>query len=202
LCESLPETHRSSYALLPPIQSKSLNEPSEIPAAVDSQLLAVPSKDLIPSLSPPLITPEQIPAIQKEREEFTRRLLSKSLHREPMNSSITVQKSAAVKPVVTPRVQKSIIEPRRMNSVERQPPTNLNRAKLSTAISSTSINQSTHQRFGKVALDIFQPQSKSTTTKKSILSTNKTKSTTKTNVPKVKIDISPPSEQEVSPSNK
>jgi len=176
--------------------------------------LIIPSTDLLPSISPPLITAEETPAIQEKKEEFTRRLLSKSLHREsnilpidkPMNSPTIVHKTPIVKPVIAPRVQKPIVDNRRVNSVERHPPAAPIRNKLSTAASTTSINNTNHQRLGKLPLDIFQPHSKSTTAinvtnKKPIIINNKTKISTKLNIPKVKVNSTVPDE-EIIQSNK
>jgi len=163
--------------------------------------LIIPSTDLLPSISPPLITAEETPAIQEKKEEFTRRLLSKSLHREPnilptdktMNSPTIVHKTSTVKPVIAPRLQKSIVDNRRGNSVERHPPPPPIRNKLPTTSSCTSINNTNHQRLGKLPLDIFQPQSKcnittnQVTVKKSITTNNKTKILSKTNISKFKV---------------
>lgn len=151
-----------------------------------------------------MISPEQNPDIQEKKEEFARRLLSKSLHREPsavvstektMHSPLTVHKPAPVKPLITPRTQKSIVDNRRGQSLDRQLPTTIvNRTKLPTTTSSAAISTTTHQRLGKLPLDIFQPQVKSTTTNQTTIkkptilnSTSKTKTVLKTNAPKMKV---------------
>lgn len=228
VCESLNETFRSSYAPLPPIATdsslnvtKSLNistndEPPPIPVDPPVDLrksLAVPASNLLPSVSPPLITSEENRAIQEKKEEFTRHLLSKSLRREPlsglskektMHSPTTVNKIVPVKPVIVPRTPKSVTENHRVQSVDRQPVTTLNRSKLTPATSSVSINTTTHQRLGKVSLDIFQPQSKSNTNKKSTVfnSTNRTKIAVKTNAPKLKVTTAPSPEEETNQSKR
>ncbi len=176
-----------------------------------SQSLIVPPTNLLPSISPPLITSEETPAIQEKKEEFTRRLLSKSFHREsnivpiekPMNSPAVVHKTPIVKPVIAPRLQKPVVDNRRVNSVDRHPSAAVPiRNKIPTTASSTSINNTNHQRFAKVPLDIFQPQSKSNTTiRKPIILNNKTKISTKINLPKVKVS-SVLSDEENIPSNK
>ncbi|CAF5043453.1 unnamed protein product, partial [Rotaria sp. Silwood1] len=77
LCESLTGSLRQSFTPLPPIStdlSSNLNKS-----------LTIPSTVLPPSISPPLVTTEETSAIQEEKKEFTRRLLSKSLHRESNN---------------------------------------------------------------------------------------------------------------------
>ena len=233
VCESLNETLRSSYAPLPPIATdspsnvtKSLNistndlpSPISVDPPVDlSKSLAVPSTNLIPSISPPLIAAEENPDIQEKREEFTRHLLLKSLRREPssnlsrektMHSPTITHKTVPIKPVIVPRTQKSVTENHRVQSVDRQPVTTLNRSKLATAASSVSINTTTHQRLGKVSMDIFQPQPKSTTNnqttnKKStvINSNNKTKSVVKMTAPKLKVTAAPSPEEETNQSKK
>lgn len=179
-----------------------------------SKSLTIPSTDPLPSVSPPLITTEETPDIQEKKDEFARRLLLKSLHREPpilpvnkpMDSPTVACKAPAAKPVVTPRLQKPIVDNRRVNSVERHPPAAPIRNKLSTAASTTSINSANHQRLGKLPLDIFQPHSKSTTAinvtnKKPIIINNKTKISTKLNIPKVKVNSTLPDE-EIIQSNK
>lgn len=158
-----------------------------------------------------MITPEETPAIQEKKEEFTRRLLSKSLHREPsnlltdktINPLIIVHKTAVMKPVIVPRTQKPIVDNRRVSSVERHPPPAPIRSKLPTSGSSICLNTNNHSRLGKIPLDIFQPQPKcnTTTIKKPTNINNKTKISTKINVPKVKVS-SVVSDQEPIESNK
>jgi len=187
--------------------------PTDPPSNLTKSLI-IPSTDLLPSISPPLITAEETPAIQEKKEEFTRRLLSKSRHCESnilptdktMNSPTIVHKTSTVKPVIAPRLQKPIVDNRRGNSVERHIPAPPIRNKLSTTASSISINTTNHQRLGKLPLDIFQPQPKCNTTncvtnKKPIITNNKTKISTKINVPKVKVSSTLPDE-EILQSNK
>jgi hypothetical protein len=177
-----------------------------------SKSLTIPSTDPLPSVSPPLITTEETPDIQEKKDEFARRLLLKSLHREPpilpvnkpMDSPTVVYKAPAAKPVVTPRLQKPIVDNRRVNSVERHIPTVPIKNKLSAACSTTSINSSC-QRLGKFSLDIFQPQPKSNTTttpvtnRKSTTTNNKTKVSTKINIPKVKVGSTTSNEEIIQP---
>ncbi|CAF3844301.1 unnamed protein product [Adineta steineri] len=211
--ESFSENIRSSYTPLPPIPID--------PSSNLSKSLTIPSIDPFQSISPPLISTEEKPDIQEKKDEFTRRILSKSLHREPsasvtdktMDSPTLVHKSPLVKSGITPRLQKPVVETRRVNSVERHAPTVPNKCKISTACSATSVNTS-QQRFGKFSLDIFQPQSKcnsttattitTTTTvsnKKLITTNNKTKVVSKTNIPKVKVINSVTSNEESIESN-
>lgn len=230
LCESLTETLRFSYPPLPPIatdSSSNLTQSLHIPTAdvppvsTDpppdlAKSLAVPSTSLLPSISPPLITSEETPDIQEKKQEFTRRLLSKSLHREPsavppiektMNSPGTVHKSPAIKPVVLPRTQKPPVDNRRVNSVERHPPTTVIRHKLPTAVSSVCVNNTNHSRLGKLPMDIFQPQCKSTATttqstvKRPTIINTKTRCSLKSGIPKVKVTVAP-SDEEASQPNK
>ena len=180
-----------------------------------SSNLTVPAADPQPSISPPLITGEETPAIQEKKEEFTRRLLSKSLHREPtvlstdkvMDSPTVVHKTAIIKPVIAPRLQKPIVDNRRVNSVERHPPPAVIRNKLPTTATNTSVNTN-HQRLGKFSLDIFQPHPKSNptttnmTNKKSITIINKTKCSTKMNTSKTKTNPSVTPDEEIVQPNK
>ncbi len=136
-----------------------------------------------------MITSEETPAIQEKKEEFTRQLLSKSLHRESNNLPITdkapnpltpVHKTVIMKPVVVPRTQKPTVDNRRVSSVERHPPAAPIRNKLPASGSSICLNANNQQRFGKIPIGIFQPQSKCnmtacTTTKKPTIITTKTK---------------------------
>jgi hypothetical protein len=188
---------------------------TDLPSADLTKSLIVPPTNLLPSISPPLINSEETPAIQEKKEEFTRRLLSKSLHRESnilptdkrMNSPAIVHKTAVIKPVVIPRTQKPIVDNRRVSSVERHPPAAPIRNKLPTAGSSVCLNTTNHPRLGKIPLDIFQPQPKCNTTthttiKKPTIINNKIKVSTKTNVPKVKVSAVPSDEEPPTPSNK
>jgi len=120
-----------------------------------------------------------------------------------MDSPTVVCKAPVAKPVVTPRLQKPIVDNRRVNSVERHIPTVPIRNKLPTACSTTSINSSC-QRLGKFSLDIFQPQPKSNTTtpvtnRKSITTNNKTKVSTKVNISKVKVSSTTSNEEIIQP---
>ncbi|CAF2865348.1 unnamed protein product [Rotaria sp. Silwood2] len=190
VCESLTGSIRQSYTPLPPI---SIDPPSNL-----TKSLTIPSTNPPPSISPPLITAEETSAIQEEKKEFTRRLLSKSLHRElnilpsdkTMHSPTAIQKTPIVKPIVAPRLQKPIVDNRRVHSVDRQNPTVPIRNKIPTTTNNNIATNTNNQRVGKFSLDIFQPQSKSniTTNKKPSIINNKTKISTKTNVPKVKIN--------------
>lgn len=186
---------------------------TDLPLDLTNSLL-VPSTDVLPSISPPLITTEQTSEIQEKKEEFTRQLLSKSLHRESnnlptektMSSPTITHRTPIVKPVIAPRLQKPVVDNRRGNSVERYPPPPpppLIRNKLPTATSCTAINNPNHQRLGKISLDIFQPQSKcnNIANKKSITVNTKPKVLSKVNVPKVKIS-SAISDKEIIESNK
>ena len=177
-------------------------------------LLVLPTNTL-PSLSPPLITPEETPAIQEKKQEFTRQLLSKSLHRESNNLPIAekttnpltlAHKTVVMKPVVVPRAQKQTVDNRRVSSVERHPVAAPIRNKLPASGSSTCLNANNQQRLAKIPIDIFQPQSKCNTTacvstKKPTITTTKTKISPKTNVPKVRISTVVPDEEPIQ-SNK
>jgi hypothetical protein len=123
-----------------------------------------------------------------------------------MNSPTAVHKTPTVKPVAAPRIQKPAVDNRRVNSVERHPVVVPVRNKIPTTSSCTSINSTNHQRLGKIPLDIFQPQPKCNTTcpvtnKNPTVTNNKTKISTKINVPKVKVSSTVPDKQ-MTQSNK
>ncbi|CAF3336885.1 unnamed protein product [Rotaria socialis] len=202
VCESLTGSFLPSYTPLPPIPT------DPVPNLTSS--LTIPPTAPLPSISPPLVTAEQIPAIQEKKDEFTRRLLSKSFHREAtvlsnnktMQSPTVIHKAPLDKPIATTRLskptapvqsQKPIVDNRRVNSVERHvpaaPPI---RNKIPTTASSIPTNLN-NQRFVKFPLDIFQPQLKSNiatnvTNKKPLPACNKTKFSTKPNTAKVKFN--------------
>ena len=199
--ESLTATARSAYTPLPPIPTDTVT--------TFAKSITVPSADLPPSISPPLVTAEESPTIQEKKNEFTRRLLSKSLHREStalstdttMNYSTTVQKTPTVKLIVASPLQKPIVESRREDSVEQSIPAVANRNKMPATTCSISANTN-QQRLKKIPLDIFQPQSKSNTTttainKKSITANNKIKTSTKINQPKLKISPNIPQKETI-----
>lgn len=121
-----------------------------------------------------------------------------------MDSPTTVQKCSPVKPPVTARSQKPVVDHRRGTSVERHPAPVPCRSKISSTASSLSLNAS-HQRIPKFPLDIFQPQSKSTTisqaaAKKPAPTNIKMKVTTRPAVLKVKTSATVPDENVASSS--
>lgn len=199
VCESLTGNFPSSYTPLPPISTDANSNLTKS--------LTIPPTSSPPSISPPLVTTEEAPAIQEKKQEFTRRLLSKSLHREsttvPTNKTMqspTVVHKAAIdkptiatrlsKPLATVQTQKPAVDNRRVTSIERHVPTVPLRNKVPAASNNTSTNTN-HQRVVKFPLDIFQPLSKSNptvnvTNKKSSVTINKTKISTKVNTSKVK----------------
>ena len=77
-----------------------------------------------------------------------------------METPTVAPKSSPVKPPVTARSQKPVVDQRRGTSVERHPAPTPCRNKIPSTASSVSLNVN-HQRTPKFPLDIFQPQPKS-----------------------------------------
>jgi hypothetical protein len=124
-----------------------------------------------------------------------------------MDSPTILHKTAIIKPVIASRIQKPIVDNRRVNSVERHPPPAVIRNKLPTTATNTPVNTN-HQRLGKFPLDIFQPHPKSNptttnmTNKKSITINNKSKCSTKLNTSRTKTNSSVIPDEEIIQSNK
>ena len=121
-----------------------------------------------------------------------------------MDSPASVQKCSPVKPPVTARSQKPVVDQRRGTSVERHPAPTPCRSKPPNTASSVAANAN-HQRIPKFPLDIFQPQPKSTTIshgamKKPTTTNIKTKVTTRPAVLKVKTSSTVPDDNVASSS--
>ncbi|UJR26945.1 hypothetical protein I4U23_008253 [Adineta vaga] len=122
-----------------------------------------------------------------------------------MEPSTIVNKTSVVKSVISPRLQKPVVETRRGNSVERHIPVASTKTKTSTTASTTSLNTNC-QRLSNISMHIFQPQSKSNvaspvTNKKPTTVNTKTKLLTTHNVPKVKVVPTNSTKESISTAN-
>ncbi|CAF1461389.1 unnamed protein product [Adineta ricciae] len=201
--ESIHANIRSSYTPLPPIQSDSLTS--------TSKSLLVSQTDVQQSISPPLINTADI---QDKIEEYKQRLLPKtpynqhpmSLAEKTTDTSSTTSKPTVVKYDISPRLQKSNVENRRVNNAERSVPAAPMKTKVSITATTTATNTNV-PRVGQFSQELFQPQSKSnkavsvTTNKKAPMTNNRIKISAKNHTPKAKVTPTVSNQETVQTTN-